>query len=259
LQAGPSLTAPSDDIAKIKALSDNGFDINNKKTYFQALDWASKEGKVPIVRLLLERGTDVNAHNEHGETTLCYACKNGFEDIAGRLLDQGADIKVRGRYRAIILNYAIEHEAVLRLLLDRGADTEPPGNDKTPPLVDAADRNYPAAVRILLQRGANMEGMTPTKEKALHLASRSGNLEIVRLLLDAGDKINEPHSNTACTALIYAAIRGHVEVIRLLLERGADPKLKDKRKMNALDTAKEGKHLEAVKVLKAARTGLFRS
>lgn len=214
---------------------------------------------MPIVRLLLERGTDVNAHNEYGETTLFYACKNGFEDLAGRLLDQGADIKVRGRYRNIILKYALEHEAVLKLLLDRGAETEPPDNYCSPPLVEAAHRNYAVAVRVLLQRGANVEGRSPTNETGLHLASRSGHIEIVRLLLDAGAKINGTSSYTGSTALIYAAVNGHAEVIRLLLERGADPKIKSNRKMTALDTAKEGKHSEAVKVLKAARTGLFRS
>jgi ankyrin repeat protein len=100
-QVKSSLTAPSNDIAAIKTLSDNGYDINNKKTYFEALDWASKEEQMPIIRVLLERGTDIDAHNEYGETMLFYACKNGFEGLVGRLFDQESAIKARGRYEKL--------------------------------------------------------------------------------------------------------------------------------------------------------------
>lgn len=235
-----------------KALSQNGYDINNKNTYFQALDWASNEGHLPIVRLLLERSTDVNAQNEDGETTLCYACKNGFKDIVGRLLDQGADIKTRGvGYRGLLINHALKHEAILELLLDRGAEIDS-GSIIPSPLTNAVKLNYVAAVKLLLDRGANIEGDWPITP--LQVASSQGHIEIARLLLGAGADINNLKGDTGRTPLMWAAINGHVAVIQLLLDRGANSKIK-----KALDLAKSEGHSEAVKVLKAARTGLFKS
>jgi len=65
---------------------------------------------------------------------------------------------------------------------------------------------------------------------ALSLAADFGYLEIVCLLLDAGENPNRynpvgGHSHT--TPLHQAAARGHEEVVRLLLKRGARSDLKD--------------------------------
>jgi ankyrin repeat protein len=114
-------------------------------------------------------------------------------------------------------------------------------------------------VKILLQRGANVEARDPVGETGLLLASSAGHIEIVRLLLDGGAGIDQKSGYTGCTALAYAAVKGRVEVMKLLLERGADPKMKDYHKQTALDNARELKQPEAVKVLKATRTGLFKS
>ena len=65
---------------------------------------------------------------------------------------------------------------------------------------------------------------------ALTLASGSGHVEVVRLLLDAGEDPNRynpvgAHSHT--TPLHQAAGAGHYAVVRLLVERGARLDLKD--------------------------------
>jgi ankyrin repeat protein len=65
---------------------------------------------------------------------------------------------------------------------------------------------------------------------ALTLAADSGRVEIVRLLLDAGedpDRYNPVGGHSHATPLHQAAGAGHVEVVRLLVERGARLDLKD--------------------------------
>jgi len=65
---------------------------------------------------------------------------------------------------------------------------------------------------------------------ALALASQFGRVEIVRLLLDAGedpDRYNPVGGHSHSTPLHQAAWAGHMEVVRVLVERGARLDLKD--------------------------------
>ena len=59
-------------------------------------------------------------------------------------------------------------------------------------------------------------GRTP-----LHEACTHGNLEIVKLLLDAGAGLDERGDNKS-TALHCSAQGGHLEILKLLVERGGD-------------------------------------
>ena len=62
------------------------------------------------------------------------------------------------------------------------------------------------------------------RHRALALAAQLGHVEIVRLLLDAGedpDRYNPADSHAHTTPLHQAALAGHDAVVRLLVERGA--------------------------------------
>jgi ankyrin repeat protein len=65
---------------------------------------------------------------------------------------------------------------------------------------------------------------------ALALASQFGQVEIVRLLLDAGEdpnRYNPAGGHSHSTPLHQAAASGHEEMVRLLVERGARLDMKD--------------------------------
>lgn len=53
-------------------------------------------------------------------------------------------------------------------------------------------------------------------------AANTGSVENVRLLLDAGARVNAIHDDGTGTPLMAAAYAGHKDVVRLLLSRGAD-------------------------------------
>ena len=68
------------------------------------------------------------------------------------------------------------------------------------------------------------------RHRALALAAQFGRVEIVRLLLDAGEdpsRYNPPGFHGHSTPLHQAALAGYEEVVRLLVERGARLDLKD--------------------------------
>jgi len=68
------------------------------------------------------------------------------------------------------------------------------------------------------------------RHRALALAAQHGHVEIVRLLLDAGEDMNRynPEGNHGhSTPLHQAAFAGHESVVRLLVERGARLDIRD--------------------------------
>ncbi len=60
-------------------------------------------------------------------------------------------------------------------------------------------------------------GWTP-----LHGASKSGNLELVKFLIEEGADVNAP-DEVGMTPLHLAAKHGHSEVVKLLIQKKADP------------------------------------
>ena len=59
-------------------------------------------------------------------------------------------------------------------------------------------------------------------ETALMMASRSGSVDAVKVLLDHGAQIKRKDTLRGTTALMWAAEQGHVAVVELLVRRGAD-------------------------------------
>jgi len=118
------------------------------------------------------------------------------------------------------------------------------------PLSLAASLGKLATVQALLEVGAPVR-VAGQLEPTLHKGVRSGNVELVRLLLGAGASIDE-QEDFGEAPLHIAAERGDAEMIKLLLERGADAQIKSTYDGTALDIAKTEGH-DACVVLLAAR------
>jgi ankyrin repeat protein len=139
---------------------------------------------------------------------------------------------------------------LIELLLDFGAAIEGRGTRKwETPLFTALAFGMIDAAEVLAKRGARIELPTaaglglvdqaarllPSAEaearhRALSLAAQHGHVEIVRLLLDAGentDRYNLEGNHPHTTPLHQAVLGGHEAVVRLLVERGARLDIRD--------------------------------
>ena len=85
---------------------------------------ASADGRIDIVRRLLDRGADVNERNKHLITPLAIASKQGNLAIARTLIKYGAEVNSRDKFGWTSLHRAAQegHIEVVELLLDNGAD-----------------------------------------------------------------------------------------------------------------------------------------
>lgn len=139
---------------------------------------------------ILARGVDINrAYSLMGDTLLMEATRGGNKDMIELLLDYGADINQQRADGKTALMLAIKSgSAAFRTLLKAGADVN---------IVDRNGQNVlhhlmeystfiTYMIKSLLKKGIDINAQDDNGRTALHLASAYGNLDIVKLLLQAG-------------------------------------------------------------------------
>jgi ankyrin repeat protein len=85
---------------------------------------ATKQGDVEKVRLLLEKGADINSKDQHGQTALMNATHAGQVELVRLLIEKGADLNVTAKYNltALMLALIIHQVEIAQLLIEAGAD-----------------------------------------------------------------------------------------------------------------------------------------
>jgi ankyrin repeat protein len=218
------------------------------------LHLAARRGHEAAVRILLDRGANIEAQSIWSETPLVLASEHGHEAVVRILLDRGANIETRSTWLETPLVVAAKHghEAVVRILLDRGANIETRSTCSETPLVVAANHGHVAVVRILLDRGANIEAQSLWSRTPLLFAAEHGHEAVVRILLDRGANI-EAQSIFSETPLVVAAEHGHEAVVRILLDRGANIEAQSTLSETPLILASRGRHRVVMTLLLKAR------
>jgi ankyrin repeat protein len=197
--------------------------VNKKdKNGRTALSLAAGGGREAIVKLLLEKGADVNQKTcEYGRAAPIRAAKEGHKVIVQLLLKKGADVN-KSDYSGTALIGAVRggHEAIVKLLLKKGADVNAKGTGGGTALITAAQEGYEAIVQLLLEKGADINMKCTAGGTALIWAVLVGHEAIVKLLLEKGAYINTK-DDYGGMALIRAAGGGHEAIVLLLTEKGA--------------------------------------
>lgn len=192
-----------------------------------------------IVRLLLEKSANPNAARASGETPLMTAARVGSAEIAGLLLAHGAQVNMReAKFGQTALMWATGHPDVVRLLLDKGADTH-----AVTKAWEITATNYTPITFTLGVTGIpwNNDGEYKVRaggESALLFAVRKDDAASVTMLLDAGMDVNQPAADgtTPLLASLYnwKAKDGRVpkfaadlKLADLLLDRGAKVNVAD--------------------------------
>ncbi|KAJ6155414.1 Pfs NACHT and ankyrin domain protein [Penicillium chermesinum] len=224
-------------------------DLLNYK-YSTPVTWAANEGRLGILKRLLQDGLKVDQKDKEELTALHYASENGHETIVRYLVEKGADINLPGIYGVSPLHSAsrIGHEAVVRYLVEKGADINSSSIDGMSPLHYASQGGYETVVRYLVKQGADInpssiDGMSP-----LHYALQGGYETVVRYLVKQGADIN-PSSIDGMSPLYYTSQGGYETVVRYLVEKGADINPSSIDGMSPLHYASQGGYETVVRYL----------
>lgn len=118
------------------------------------------------------------------------------------------------------------------------------------PLADAAMQGDLARVRLLLESSSDVNQAHGDGTTALHWAAYRDDLELARLLVEAGADASATTRNGAFTPLLMAARNGNAAMIKLLAEAGADARAVNENGTTALMlAAASGKRDAVLKLL----------
>jgi len=264
-------------VEDVRVLLEHGADVKVRdKTNVTALHVSSSYGHPAVVRVLLEYGADANSKTNSDETPLHWALNEGIVQV---LLEYGADPNAKDGYNRTPLDVALgeQRPKVARLLRDNGAEANE-DNSSTSPLHVASANGQLADVRVLLEKGADTNakgngnetplhctsdegvalillhyGADPNAQNSynrtpLHLAMMKGCTKVAIVLLDRGASVDSRDSNER-TPLYLASGMGYLDGIRLLLQHNADIHARDCWGMTAFQVASGNRHADAMQLL----------
>ena len=160
--------------------------------------YAARDGRMDIVRMLLDAGAEVNQRDANEIPPLILAITNNHPDVARFLIDRGADIKAVDWYGRTPLWAAVE---------TRNMDVD------NATFVNSIDRQpFLDLIQVLLERGADVNArvkeVPPIRRDFLRI---TGSLSWVDF--------------TGQTPFLTAGLAGDLTVMKLLLKHGADPNI----------------------------------
>jgi ankyrin repeat protein len=240
--------------AAVKLLLEKGADVESKDTVYgrTPLWWAAENRHEAMLKLLLQKGADVESRNRYGQTPLSWAAEKGHEAVVKLLLEKGADVESKdtgfGR-TPLWWAAANRREAMVKLLLRKGADVESKSSSGRTPLWWAAANGHEAMVKLLLEKGADVGSKSRSGRTPLSLAAERGHGAAVKLLLEKGADVESKDTECGRTPLSWAAENGREAVVKLLLEKGPDVESKSSYGRTPLSWAAEKGHKAVVKLL----------
>lgn len=148
---------------------------------------AIRRGAVAEADRWLVSGASPDSVDTEGTPALMAATLFAGADMVKLLLDRKADPNRTDAAGATALMWAVPDVEKVRLLLARGANVNAQsGSGRTALLVAAAYPRTVSVLRLLVEDGADVRARDRADTTALALAARSGDIDVVRFLVERG-------------------------------------------------------------------------
>jgi ankyrin repeat protein len=208
-------SAEKGDLKAIQLFLSAGIDCNTQSAKGStALMAAAKNGRIDVVNKLLEQKANIDAQGKQGVTALMLAAENNQVEVVKLLLQKNADpnledqtgwsalmkavyqgntgcveaLAARSRQevnRGLLVAALTEHQEIVKILLDNGAEVDSRAEDGRTPLMLAAGKGDNDLVAFLLKAGADPTLTDKAGASAGSLAIAKGHQEIANRLQQA--------------------------------------------------------------------------
>lgn len=204
------------------------------------------------IALLVRSGRSVHERNEHGETPLFAAFKEGGaqHNVDKNISRNEVHVHKQGKHERAPWRYRVcegNPEAV-RELIRCGADVDARNNMGVTPLMCTAVWGTLEILQELIRCGANVDAADKGGRTPLSRAAQAGMVSKTRELIQSGAVIDFKDNNGR-TPLSHATEWGDIEMMIHLLEAGASVNLQDDHGQTPLSCAAENSDRDAVQAL----------
>ncbi|ORX76884.1 ankyrin, partial [Anaeromyces robustus] len=244
-----------DKLFYLKNLIERGSDVNfiNPKNGKSPLIYAVKKKSLPMVKLLIQYGADVNHNNNMGYSSLCLSSRDDFFPIFKYLLENGADVNNEKGIAPLECALYYNSLPIVKLLIENGADPTYQVKRSLNMFETVLERNFdeddkmtPKTESILInslnkgyycQNGNNRSELKNKRKsiidyfvkyhfncfnsKIINEIIFNNNLDILKLLVrnNLDIDIKDEYGNTP---LAFAIIYGRNEIVDYLINMGAN-------------------------------------
>jgi ankyrin repeat protein len=215
---------------------------------------AYEDENLKIIKLLIDKGANVNTEDNNGKTALLWTLQNGYFKSAKLLIDNNADVNIRDT--TLMEAYKNNHYNLLELIVDDVNIEKVNCKTAESPLMKACRGcNFydckteamihfddPEIFKLLIDKGADVNTKDEFGNTAL---MQVNNPEIAKLLIDKGADVNAKNKY-GTTPLMRVS---NLETAKLLIDNGANVNAKDNEGETPLMVATEFDEYEIVKFL----------
>ncbi|KAF4793530.1 E3 ubiquitin-protein ligase MIB2 [Turdus rufiventris] len=218
-----------------------------------ALQIASYQGHLEVVRMLLQAHANVDLRDDEGDTALHYAAFGNQAEVARVLLAKGASADLLNNAKCTALYIAVSQgfTEVVRALCELNCDVNLPDSQGDTPLHYAITLDYKVVIEILTEvpnidfTVQNCQGFN-----LLHYSALKGNKLAIKKILARARQLVDSKKEDGFTALHLAALNNHMEVAEILIKEGrCDVNVKNNRNQSPLHLAVIQGHVGMVQLL----------
>ena len=145
---------------------------------------AAKNGDINSVKVLIERGADVDARNWLGRTALHEAVLYKHIEIAKMLIENGADVDAKDKWERTALHAAAKEGTIeiAKILIEKGADVDAKDIDGWT-AQEIAMKNGHYQIVELIKNAKKIVVENKDSEKEVRIAKRS-DIDILNMDMD---------------------------------------------------------------------------
>ncbi|KAF9135434.1 phosphate system positive regulatory protein pho81 [Mortierella sp. 14UC] len=212
---------------------------------------AAMVGRLSLLKLAVEQGAVVESSDVYGRRPLHYVSMYGYDDCATYLLSLNASLTVidHDGFQPLIYSVMNGHSKCVEIFLASNVEIEASREGDPIPLSLACHYGHEDIAMMLIGRGADVLASNADGLEPLHITCREGHTRLTKTLTTRGARLDQEDKYMCWTPLFYAASEGHVECVKILLEAGCKVNVVDEHGKNPIYYAASEGHSDCVELL----------